>query len=222
MNKIKTNPENVKRIFVIIALFASICVLADDCYDTYELGKELYQEGKYAEAQLKFIAVSKACGNYSNVYQYIKNCNQKLVETQKHQVSQINALKIQNHQLEDEKKKADTECNNNLANAAVQVRRAENIVKLKSDTIQMQRKWNLVWRDSVMKVNRRLDSISLLLDTANLQIDSLKTIIVQSEKPTKKKDKKQAEKQDPIIPSVLDTLVIDSLTNDTTIINNNE
>lgn len=212
----------MKRIFVIIALFASICVLADDCYDTYELGKELYQEGKYAEAQLKFIAVSKACGNYSNVYQYIKNCNQKLVETQKHQVSQINALKIQNHQLEDEKKKADTECNNNLANAAVQVRRAENIVKLKSDTIQMQRKWNLVWRDSVMKVNRRLDSISLLLDTANLQIDSLKTIIVQSEKPTKKKDKKQAEKQDPIIPSVLDTLVIDSLTNDTTIINNNE
>lgn len=212
----------MKRIFVIIALFASICVLADDCYDTYELGKELYQEGKYAEAQLKFIAVSKACGNYSNVYQYIKNCNQKLVETQKHQVSQINALKIQNHQLEDEKKKADTECNNNLANAAVQVRKAENIVKLKSDTIQMQRKWNLVWRDSVMKVNRRLDSISLLLDTANLKIDSLKTILILSEKPTKKKDKKQAEKQDPIIPSVLDTLVIDSLTNDTTIINNNE
>lgn len=212
----------MKRIFVIIALFASICVLADDCYDTYELGKELYQEGKYAEAQLKFIAVSKACGNYSNVYQYIKNCNQKLVETQKHQVSQINALKIQNHQLEDEKKKADTECNNNLANAAVQVRKAENIVKLKSDTIQMQRKWNLVWRDSVMKVNRRLDSISLLLDTANLKIDSLKTILILSEKPTKKKDKKQAEKQDPIIPSVLDTLVKDSLTNDTTIINNNE
>ena len=212
----------MKRIFVIIALFASICVLADDCYDTYELGKELYQEGKYAEAQLKFIAVSKACGNYSNVYQYIKNCNQKLVETQKHQVSQINALKIQNHQLEDEKKKADTECNNNLANAAVQVRKAENIVKLKSDTIQMQRKWNLVWRDSVMKVNRRLDSISLLLDTANLKIDSLKTILILSEKPTKKKDKKHAEKQDPIIPSVLDTLVKDSLTNDTTIINNNE
>ena len=212
----------MKRIFVIIALFASICVLADDCYDTYELGKELYQEGKYAEAQLKFIAVSKACGNYSNVYQYIKNCNQKLVETQKHQVSQINALKIQNHQLEDEKKKADTECNNNLANAAVQVRKAENIVKLKSDTIQMQRKWNLVWRDSVMKVNRRLDSISLLLDTANLKIDSLKTILILSEKPTKKKDKKQAEKQDPIIPSVLDTLVKDSLTNDTTIIINNE
>ena len=182
----------MKRIFVIIALFASICVLADDCYDTYELGKELYQEGKYAEAQLKFIAVSKACGNYSNVYQYIKNCNQKLVETQKHQVSQINALKIQNHQLEDEKKKADTECNNNLANAAVQVRKAENIVKLKSDTIQMQRKWNLVWRDSVMKVNRRLDSISLLLDTANLKIDSLKTILILSEKPTKKKDKKQS------------------------------
>lgn len=124
--------------------------------------------------------------------------------------------------MEDEKKKADTECNNNLANAAVQVRKAENIVKLKSDTIQMQRKWNLVWRDSVMKVNRRLDSISLLLDTANLKIDSLKTILILSEKPTKKKDKKQAEKQDPIIPSVLDTLVKDSLTNDTTIINNNE
>lgn len=205
----------MKRIFVIIALFASICVLADDCYDTYELGKELYQEGKYAEAQLKFIAVSKACGNYSNVYQYIKNCNQKLVETQKHQVSQINALKIQNHQLEDEKKKADIEYRNSMSNAAVQVRKAEKLIELKSDTIQMQRKWNLVWRDSVIKVNRRLDSISQLLDTANLQIDSLKTIIVQSEKPTKNKDKKHTEKQVPIIPSVLDTLVVDSLTNDT-------
>lgn len=212
----------MKRIFVIIALFASICVLADDCYDTYELGKELYQEGKYAEAQLKFIAVSKACGNYSNVYQYIKNCNQKLVETQKHQVSQINALKIHNHQLEDEKKKADIEYRNSMSNAAVQVRKAEKLIELKSDTIQMQRKWNLVWRDSVIKVNRRLDSISQLLDTANLQIDSLKTIIVQIEKPTKNKDKKHTEKQVPIIPSVLDTLVVDSLTIDTTITNNKE
>lgn len=209
-------------LLVVLLLFYSTGFSQDACSKAYSEALQSFGKGNYEDAQRKFLAVAQTCTNYTDVWKYLSECNKKIADKQKKQAFQMDALKNEYQQLEAEKKKADTECNNNLANAAVQVRRAENIVKLKSDTIQMQRKWNLVWRDSVIKVNRRLDSISLLLDTANLQIDSLKTIIVQSEKPTKKKDKKQAEKQDPIIPSVLDTLVIDSLTNDTTIINNNE
>lgn len=209
-------------LLVVLLLFYSTGFSQDACSKAYSEALQSFGKGNYEDAQRKFLAVAQTCTNYTDVWKYLSECNKKIADKQKKQAFQMDALKNEYQQLEAEKKKADTECNNNLANAAVQVRRAENIVKLKSDTIQMQRKWNLVWRDSVIKVNRRLDSISQLLDTANLQIDSLKTIIVQSEKPTKNKDKKYTEKQVPIIPSVLDTLVVDSLTNDTTITNNKE
>lgn len=209
-------------LLVVLLLFYSTGFSQDACSKAYSEALQSFGKGNYEDAQRKFLAVAQTCTNYTDVWKYLSECNKKIADKQKKQALQMDALKNEYQQLEAEKKKADTECNNNLANAAVQVRRAENIVKLKSDTIQMQRKWNLVWRDSVMKVNRRLDSISLLLDTANLKIDSLKTILILSEKPTKKKDKKHAEKQDPIIPPVLDTLAVDAHANDPIVINNKE
>lgn len=202
-------------LLVVLLLFYSTGFSQDACSKAYSEALQSFGKGNYEDAQRKFLAVAQTCTNYTDVWKYLSECNKKIADKQKKQALQMDALKNEYQQLEAEKKKADTECNNNLAKAAVQVR-------LKSDTIQMQRKWNLVWRDSVMKVNRRLDSISLLLDTANLKIDSLKTILILSEKPTKKKDKKQAEKQDPIIPPVLDTLAVDAHANATIVINNKE
>lgn len=195
-------------LLVVLLLFYSTGFSQDACSKAYSEALQSFGKGNYEDAQRKFLAVAQTCTNYTDVWKYLSECNKKIADKQKKQALQMDALKNEYQQLEAEKKKADTECNNNLVKAAV-------IVKLKSDTIQMQRKWNLVWRDSVMKVNRRLDSISLLLDTANLKIDSLKTILILSEKPTKKKDKKQAEKQDPIIPPVLDTLAVDAHANAT-------
>lgn len=212
-----------KNVFTLIVLILGTIGFAQDaCYTIYMEALQEYNKGHYVEAQRKFVIVAQTCGDYSDVWNKLKSCNKIIADKQSQQTNLITNLKTEKQQLEAAKKKVETSHINDMQNAAIQIKNAEKLIELKSDTIQMQRKWNLVWRDSVIKVNRRLDSISLLLDTANLQIDSLKTIIVQSEKPTKKKDKKQAEKQDPIIPSVLDTLVIDSLTNDTTIINNNE
>lgn len=196
-------------LLVVLLLFYSTGFSQDACSKAYSEALKSFGKGNYEDAQRKFLAVAQTCTNYTDVWKYLSECNKKIADKQKKEALQMDALKKKYQQLEADKKEADIEYRNSMSNAAKQITNAKTLIGLKSDTIQ-------IWRDSVIKVNRRLDSISLLLDTANLQIDSLKTIIVHSEKPTTKKYKKPAEKQEPIIPSVQDTLVVDSLTNDTT------
>ena len=92
----------------------------------------------------------------------------------------------------------------------MQIMRAENMVNLKSDTIQMQRRWNMIWRDSVKNINRRLDSIQVLLDSAYARIEILQTKQIGQKKPVWRWDNKQQEKEETVKPMVADTLITET------------
>ena len=159
----------MRKIFLLCIFISasSFCFSQDACYNTYMDALQDYGKGNYIEAQRKFVLVAQTCGDYSDVWNKLKNCNKKLAEKQSQQVS---SLSNEKQQLEAELKKSEAENNKKLADAIGQTQYYKEQCKLKADSIQMQLKWNLVWRDSVGNLNQRLDSITRLLDSANSQI----------------------------------------------------
>ena len=132
----------MKRYILIFLLCLPIFILADECSETYKIGVDLFKAGEYTEAQRKFIAVAKVCGNYSNVYQYLKDCNTKLSEklkqieaSQKTLSSQISSLKVEKEQLSKAKTKSETEWNNERAKLVGKVKGYENTIEQRNQTI---------------------------------------------------------------------------------------
>jgi len=101
----------MKKILLILVVCLPVFAFADDCANAYKAGLDLYKQGKYAEAQVKFIAVAKICGDYSDVWNKLKSCNQKMSEKQSQQAAQIVSLKEEMHQLESDKDKAQSDYN---------------------------------------------------------------------------------------------------------------
>lgn len=91
----------MKKIIITLFLSLPMLVLADVCHDTYSTGESLFNAGKYAEAQLKFIAVEELCPDYANVYRFLEECNKKLA-------AEISALKGKNAKLNAQIKEANT------------------------------------------------------------------------------------------------------------------
>lgn len=170
-----------------ILLFIPILAIADDCSNAYMEGVRLYKSGKYAEAQQKFIAIAKECGNYSDVFKMLKDCNTKLSESlnesaneKKRLATQLSNLKNENQQLASAKNKLDDD------------------LKAKTDLInQSSRK--LLTLQSDLKITRETLDIAngiieqLRNDTSNLhaklacwenQCDSLKTVLTEYEVDT--------------------------------------
>lgn len=197
-------------LLVVLLLFYSTGFSQDACSKAYSEALQSFGKGNYEDAQRKFLAVAQTCTNYTDIWKYLSECNRKIADIQKQQASQISSLKNENQQLLEEKKKADTRCENNTRNAAMQIMRAENMVNLKSDTIQMQRRWNMIWRDSVKNINRRLDSIQVLLDSAYARIEILQTKQIGQKKPVWRWDNKQQEKEETVKPMVADTLITET------------
>ena len=105
----------MKKLFFILS-FIPLVAIADDCSNAYMEGVRLYKSGKYAEAQQKFIAVAKECGNYSDVFKMLKDCNTKLFESlnesaneKKRLATQICNYKNENQQLVSTKNKLDAD-----------------------------------------------------------------------------------------------------------------
>ena len=152
-------------------------VLADDCSEKYRAGRSLYEAGKYAEAQRKFIDVAKACGDYANVYRFLKDCNQQLVNkqnqlvnNQKEQANEIASLKA-------EKKKLTEELDNQRTGKAqknVENRNAaEQVLKtLKDDNNRIKDEKERVEKE-MLQLQCDKDSIQKSLDEANACIGEL-------------------------------------------------
>ena len=158
-------------IIVLSLIMCFICKAQDACYNIYVEALQEYNKGNYLEAQRRLVVVAQTCGDYSDVWNKLKNCNKKLAEQQSQQVS---SLSNEKQQLEAELKKSEAENNKKLADAIGQTQYYKEQCKLKADSIQMQLKGNLVWRDSVRNLNQRIDSITRLLDSANSQIKKVK------------------------------------------------
>lgn len=198
-----------KVILVLITILLGTFSYAQDaCYKIYMEGLQEYNKGHYIEAQRKFVIVAQTCGDYSDVWNKLKSCNKIIAEKQSQQINLITSLKSEKQEIEAAKKKAESAYTNDMLNAAKQIKNAETLIRLKSDTIQMQRKWNMEWRDSVMRVNHRLDSIKLELDSVNHQ---LAVAIENANKDKKKNDKKASKPQEQIVPLVQDTLTNDTI-----------
>ena len=99
----------------------------------------------------------------------------------------MSSLSNEKQQLEAEWKKYEAENNKKLADAIGQTQYYKEQCKDKADSIQKQMQLNLTWRDSVEKLNQRLDSITRLLDSANSQI---KKAVKQQDKANKEKASK--------------------------------
>jgi chromosome segregation ATPase len=163
-----------------ILLFIPILAFADDCSNAYMEGVRLYKSGKYAEAQQKFIAVAKECGNYSDVFKMLKDCNTKLFESlnesaneKKRLATQISNYKNENQQLVSTKNKLDAD------------------LKEKTDLINQSSRKLLTLQSDLKVTQEALDLANGIIeqlrsDTSNLhteiservnQYDSLKTAL---------------------------------------------
>lgn len=204
-----------KLLFTLIVLILSTIGYAQDaCYTIYMEALQEYNKGHYVEAQRKFVIVAQTCGDYSDIWNKLKSCNKILADKQSQQANLVTNLKTEKQQLEAAKKKTETTHLNEMHNAAVQIKNAETLIRYKSDTIQMQRRWNLVWRDSVMKVNKRLDSLQLELDSVHAQVISLQAEINERtarDRNNRKNDKKLPKPEEQIVLLAQDTLNNDSI-----------
>lgn len=174
------------QIFLIL-LFIPLIAFADDCSNAYMEGVRLYKSGKYVEAELKFIAVAKECGNYADVFKMLRYCNIKLSESlnesmkeQKRQAMQINNLKNENQQLVFVQKKLDAD------------------LKTKTDFIGQLCGKLLTTQSDLRTIQDALNVANALIeqlksDTSNLhmefadcvsQCDSLKTALAECELDT--------------------------------------
>ena len=171
-------------IIVLSLIMCFICKAQDACYNIYVEALQEYNKGNYLEAQRRLVVVAQTCGDYSDVWNKLKNCNKKLAEQQSQQVS---SLSNEKQQLEAELKKSESENNKKLADAIGQTHYYKEQCKGKTDSLQLQVQMNLTLRDSVEKLNLRLDSITRLLDSANSQIKKAK----QQDKPNKEEPNKK-------------------------------
>ena len=201
--------------YILLLITTLICCggyAQDACSKTYMEALQAYQKGDYVDAQRLLIIVAQTCGDYSDVWKKLRDCNKKIADKQSRQAAEISTLKSEKQQIEALKRKAETDHNNDMRNAALQIRNAETLIRLKSDTIQKQRKWNMVWRDSVMRVNHALDSVTLELHSVNEQVIALQTELAEkaSKDKNKRGDKKSPKPQEGIVPLVQDTLPNDT------------
>lgn len=145
----------MKKILLIL-LIIPICAFADDCSNAYMSGLELYRQGNYIEAQQKFIAVAKVCGNYSDVFKMLKDCNAKSANQQKQSLAtqkqndlQIKNLKTENQQLKAAKETAETKYNDLLKKSAAKVNEMQNeLDNTKNELIAAQSDINTLKEDT--------------------------------------------------------------------------
>lgn len=157
----------MKKIFLVLVCLP-ILAFADDCANDYKAGLDLYKQGQYAEAQLKFIDVAKI-RDYADVWNKIKNCNQKLSEKISQQASQITHLK---KQLEQMPKKPNEPT---LSNDSRRKEAEETIIKYKKQ---------LGAKDSIItNLNRKLNEANANLEKQHNDIESLNKQIAEMRKP---------------------------------------
>jgi len=100
----------MKKFFLFYFMLLPLLLQSQEaCNNVYKAAMQEYNKGNYTEAQRKFLVVAQTCGNYSEVWAKLKDCNQKLAEQQKQQSQKITKLTNDNSTLAELKKKAEGE-----------------------------------------------------------------------------------------------------------------
>lgn len=169
----------MKKLFLILVCLP-ILAFADDCANAYKAGSDLYKQGKYAEAQSKFIAVAKICGDYADVWDKIKSCNQKLSEKQSQQASQITSLKAEIKQLSQADKTNDGASSAVLGKEAMSI--VKNIDNIKEEAKQSKEQLQVA-NDSIIVLNNMLKDANAGVEQLRKDIESLNQRIDELKKP---------------------------------------
>lgn len=179
----------MKKLFLILVCLP-IIALADDCANAYKAGLDLYKQGQYVEAQAKFIAVAKICGDYADVWNKLKSCNQKLSEKQSQQALQIASLKAEIKQSEQTDKPNDAASSTVLGKEAMSI--IKNIDSIKADAKQSKEQLKVA-NDSIAVLKGMLKDANADLEKLRKDVESLNQQIEELKKPApaEEKDKKE-------------------------------
>lgn len=161
-------------IFLLAVVISPLFLHAQDaCYNKYSAALADYKAGRYAEAQKKFISVANVCGDYSEVYEKLQDCNNQMVQAQKKLQeentqlrTEIDNLKSKNKQLEKQKITADKE------KKAAETKYSEEVRGHAQDKLSLEGKINKL--DSV-KNQLETDTATLMSIVSRLQ-DSLRQV----------------------------------------------
>ena len=85
-----------KSILIVFIFFVCFQCAAQNCQEAYMSALQKYKNKKYVEAQRELIIVAQSCGDYSDVWKILKECNKKISEIQIQQTSEIQNLKEEN------------------------------------------------------------------------------------------------------------------------------
>lgn len=96
-------------ITLLVSLFCFICEAQDACNKAYITALQEYKKGNYTEAQRKLVVIAQTCGDYSDVWNKLKDCNALLAKQQTQQANKISLLEKNNAQLEKDKKKLEAD-----------------------------------------------------------------------------------------------------------------
>lgn len=166
----------MRRFYLLLpTLLLNMTMFAQDaCYKVYLEALQDYSKSNYIEAQRKFVVVAQTCGDYSDVWSKLKSCNQKIAERERKHTTEISSLQKGKQQVE-------TEMNSllqQLAEKAGEISGLQSVINHNRDSLTAV---TIMWRDSLSNVNLRLDSVSTLLDSANVQIKMLQEKLIEIE-----------------------------------------
>lgn len=198
---------------ILLSLLTFVCSIAisqDACYNSYMEALQDYNKGNYQDAQRKFVVVAQTCGDYSDVWNKLKNCNRQLSEKQQQQSSQITNLRSEKQQLETDKKKAETELKSKedllIQNKAMlsltqnNLKNLQSTFKLAYDTIELLRTDTAALHREIAEWVQKEDALKTALEecvndtvASNSDIRSLKSKLRKEESEKAKVEKQRAD-----------------------------
>ena len=135
----------MKKNFLIIVIISFFCFVCNaQCQKNYEEALKNYKAGDYIKAQREMVVVVQSCGDWSDAWKVIKNCNKKLEEKQQKQHEQISTLQDVNRKLVKDTARLQSDIRKlrsnttSLATAAGQVQSLQNEIDSQKKTIQSQ------------------------------------------------------------------------------------
>ena len=206
----------MKKIILLFGVLLPTVIYSQDaCYNVYKTALQEFNKGNYAEAQRKFLVVAKTCGDYSDVWKKLKDCNQKLADIQALQVTEITSLKAGKKKLTEDvehEKEKNSKQTVELSKAAVQLQALKNDTVRKNKEITEGKKQLSELQNKVSNMQHAKDSIQATLDSALVQISILQEEInnYSKKKENSKKNEKKAsdaKKQ----PHITDTTSSDTI-----------
>lgn len=150
-------------LIILILMICCVCNAQNACQNAYVSALQKYKNGNYVEAQRELVNVAQTCGNYSDVWKILKDCNKKLSDRQTQQADEIKQLKDEIQRLTSQNKKLEsekTQLENDKSTAAVQVQKSKKTIEKLQQDIDILQKDTSALQTQIRRLN---DTIFLLL-----------------------------------------------------------